>query len=523
MLQDAPSDHHHDQPSTMLSNVQIGSPCHKPSLQSPLEALATAATTSEPLQSPTLPPGSVLPPLGASFQSHTSSRPTSSRISPPLPLDLSRQPEHPLGSFSPGLEQYHHSSSREVRARRLSDIADGTSRTLPPLRRSLPNENEQIGRTLPNGLFRDGIKGWAHGETVAQLQQPEGVSPKEDVQLEKALDDASSDQGKSPTQHSDRPQYSPITDTTPMNPIEVEVKAEVIETSSDFLRGGPQLPQQGGLSIASAQPNEPMESALPRISDLRNDYQPSLDGAETLLRSPSANPKPAPSRKRPAPKSKVEKKGTASTVKPAAKRRKIEASSADGTPSVQRSGTPASSRASKTPAPKNRKQESVTPARSSSVTNPQDDDEDDEDLELFCICRKPDDHTWMIACDGPCEDWFHGRCVGMNERDGNLIDKYICGSFVFFTTITCLASFPFTLFIHSHPFRLFSLFERLVLLTHRDHISSFKYWTFIVSLLILSFSLAQLFACSRSFSSRFPVIGTLHIHSSNSHISITRL
>lgn len=32
----------------------------------------------------------------------------------------------------------------------------------------------------------------------------------------------------------------------------------------------------------------------------------------------------------------------------------------------------------------------------------------------------------MIACDGPCEEWFHGRCVGIRERDGELIDKYIC-------------------------------------------------------------------------------------------------
>jgi hypothetical protein len=46
--------------------------------------------------------------------------------------------------------------------------------------------------------------------------------------------------------------------------------------------------------------------------------------------------------------------------------------------------------------------------------------------EVFCICRKGDNHTWMIGCDGGCEDWFHGKCVNIEERDGDLIDKYLC-------------------------------------------------------------------------------------------------
>ena len=32
----------------------------------------------------------------------------------------------------------------------------------------------------------------------------------------------------------------------------------------------------------------------------------------------------------------------------------------------------------------------------------------------------------MIACDGGCEEWYHGNCVNIRERDGELIDKYIC-------------------------------------------------------------------------------------------------
>jgi len=36
----------------------------------------------------------------------------------------------------------------------------------------------------------------------------------------------------------------------------------------------------------------------------------------------------------------------------------------------------------------------------------------------------------MIACDGGCDEWFHGNCVNIKERDGELIDKYICPSCV---------------------------------------------------------------------------------------------
>ncbi|KAI5285284.1 hypothetical protein KEM54_000691 [Ascosphaera aggregata] len=51
---------------------------------------------------------------------------------------------------------------------------------------------------------------------------------------------------------------------------------------------------------------------------------------------------------------------------------------------------------------------------------------DRQPTDLFCICRTADDHTWMIACDGGCEDWFHGKCVKIDEADSELIDKYIC-------------------------------------------------------------------------------------------------
>ncbi|KAK3372002.1 hypothetical protein B0H63DRAFT_496729 [Podospora didyma] len=44
----------------------------------------------------------------------------------------------------------------------------------------------------------------------------------------------------------------------------------------------------------------------------------------------------------------------------------------------------------------------------------------------YCLCRGPDDHKFMIACDR-CEDWFHGACIGMDKYTGEvLVQKYIC-------------------------------------------------------------------------------------------------
>ncbi|KAF3387209.1 Set1 complex component spp1 [Penicillium rolfsii] len=123
------------------------------------------------------------------------------------------------------------------------------------------------------------------------------------------------------------------------------------------------------------------------------------------------------------------KKGTAK--KPAPKKRKVNDADADSMDG-RRSNTPAS-RPSKGPG---KKQGSVSIAGSPapddvkrrSKEQPGDDEDEDveDENELFCICRRPDNHTWMIGCDGECEDWFHGKCVNIDPRDAELIDKYIC-------------------------------------------------------------------------------------------------
>ncbi|KAI9883681.1 MAG: hypothetical protein M1823_004563 [Watsoniomyces obsoletus] len=89
-----------------------------------------------------------------------------------------------------------------------------------------------------------------------------------------------------------------------------------------------------------------------------------------------------------------------------ARRKRKASTTSSKTPSVQ---------ASRTPAAASRQPSTAAVDRSSPA---------DEDV--FCICRRPDDHKWMIACDGGCNDWFHGACVNVKEKDGPMMDKYVC-------------------------------------------------------------------------------------------------
>lgn len=46
--------------------------------------------------------------------------------------------------------------------------------------------------------------------------------------------------------------------------------------------------------------------------------------------------------------------------------------------------------------------------------------------ELYCICRQPYDETQFYICCDKCQDWFHGRCVGILQCEAENIDEYIC-------------------------------------------------------------------------------------------------
>ncbi|KAK6382676.1 COMPASS (complex proteins associated with Set1p) component [Exophiala oligosperma] len=180
--------------------------------------------------------------------------------------------------------------------------------------------------------------------------------------------------------------------------------------------------------------------------------EPSVAGSRASSTEPFATPAPVAGRKRPAPddsaksSAAAKKKGTAKVKSSTAPNKRSKLSESENSPPARSayrspSATPASTLLKPIPS-KLKKQTSAasvksspTPAssrggsiearsRSSSVADTPGSSNDDG--EIFCICRKGDNHTWMIACDGGCEEWFHGNCVNIRERDGDLIDKYIC-------------------------------------------------------------------------------------------------
>lgn len=43
----------------------------------------------------------------------------------------------------------------------------------------------------------------------------------------------------------------------------------------------------------------------------------------------------------------------------------------------------------------------------------------------YCICNGPDDGTFMIFCD-QCEEWYHGKCIGLTKEKSRSINKFVC-------------------------------------------------------------------------------------------------
>ncbi|EXJ95892.1 hypothetical protein A1O1_01017 [Capronia coronata CBS 617.96] len=209
--------------------------------------------------------------------------------------------------------------------------------------------------------------------------------------------------------------------------------------------------QQDITTIPAPLPTEPAPS--PAAMSLKRES--SVAGSRASSAEPFATPQPVAGRKRPAPEDSskststaAKKKGTAKVKSSVAPHRKSKLSESEQHPSAARSPfrspsaapgsthlkpapsklkhhtSAASVRSSPTPAASSRAGSLEIDSVSSSVADTPTSSNDDG--EVFCICRKGDNHTWMIACDGGCDEWFHGNCVNIRERDGELIDKYIC-------------------------------------------------------------------------------------------------
>ncbi|KAL8772990.1 MAG: hypothetical protein Q9209_002010 [Squamulea sp. 1 TL-2023] len=360
-----------------LPHVKTGSSNEQqPSIKSPLDTLADAATSSAPLLSPTNPINFINIGAYASSNVQSSSRSTSSRITPPLP---SHAPALTSPTFSPGLQQYHHPTGNELRARRASEAAE---LSLPPLRQTIPDQRfPETVQPVEPPLQDDPPTPILPGITAAaNLDHPSTQNQIGEMPMPSQIREASSGSF-----------VAAQTSNVPTTQSEqVEVKTENTDVVPN-LTSSPPLPTY--LPEPSAATKRDSEPSVIPMSDTTAQSPPAATPANDSFQGAMLKPPPASCRKRPA-----SKKGTATTVKPAPKKRKVETAE-----SVEKSspirGTPTSSRASKTPAPRNRKRDSATPQRSSSVAK---NDEDEDEDGVFCICRGPDNHTWMIACDGPC-------------------------------------------------------------------------------------------------------------------------
>ncbi|KAI7580250.1 hypothetical protein KC316_g9055, partial [Hortaea werneckii] len=309
----------------------------------------------------------------------------------------------PVSSHSPTLEQYQ-VASRSPEQRRASLVSSAAPApsgvTLPPL------QNVQERRSSGPGATGEGVhvkEGEDDRTPVLHVnaQHPPSAS---DQPSADAASSAPAKRGPEPT---------PTTST----PIDARRSAQ------------PEGEGQTVKPVASLK----SEHSFPRMqSPLRESSVP-VPSTETAT---DEKPAAAPSKKRPAPT----KKGTATVSKkkkptaaaaaaaaaPANKKRKVDRASE--TPSARKPSTLKATATASSPAPSSIR--SRSPAADGEEEEEDEEFDEDEDVEgsgeFYCICRKPDNGTFMIGCDGTCDDWYHGKCVGVEERDKNLIDAYYC-------------------------------------------------------------------------------------------------
>jgi len=51
--------------------------------------------------------------------------------------------------------------------------------------------------------------------------------------------------------------------------------------------------------------------------------------------------------------------------------------------------------------------------------------EEEDGETIYCICRSADVNRFMIGCDH-CEEWYHGDCINVTEKEAKYIKKFFC-------------------------------------------------------------------------------------------------
>jgi COMPASS component SPP1 len=365
-----------------------------------LTALATlgsgqqyAPVPTRELPSPTA-SSSNAPRRSSSFGSHHDHR---------APIEPSPPIEQPA-VHSPTLDHYHHASHSPEEQKRRQSLLTSPPPVLAPIHglSSALQDQTETSRTSASAT--------PMGHDVSQVAAPAGETAQDSTQQREPAfvrDEPHASQIREPEPAvKDEPSGTPR-EATPIQTAERQHEATGDGIDADTLKA--------------------IEAAKASDLGLRAKRTASVAESVTSL-SESKAAAPAPSKKRPAPSSSsaAKKKGTAKTTKPSNKKRKIEDDD-----SKARSVTPTSRTTTSKSAKKG--SQAGTPALQSSpapedaaYAHDDDDGESSEDHNLYCICKKPDNHKWMIGCDGGCDDWFHGDCVNMKQADEKLVDKFIC-------------------------------------------------------------------------------------------------
>lgn len=365
-------------------------------------------------------------------------------IEPPPSADRSQAPHSPTT-----LEQYHHGSkSPEEQLRRQSIFSEPSSAPkLAPIQSLTGALGEQInGQPLHASAYGQDSSPHIHSASHQLSVGGDNTTLNSIVQSREAgfvCDTPATGQVREPSplknqnkMASDTPQLEAPHQPSPPSHIKTEhspAPASARESGTGTI--SPTLPNGMQLGTPPADDMDPETRKL--VEQLKNEH--GVRAARAARGKPSVESIPAfeppPPKKRVAPKgasAAATKKGVAK--KPPAKKRKVEDNNNAGSPGPamkSNSPTPSAVAAKK----KGNKSKDNTPALGSSSPAMDegmiDDGEEDgasvaSGDDVYCICRKGDDHSWMIACDGGCEDWFHGKCVKIREEDGDLIDRYVC-------------------------------------------------------------------------------------------------
>lgn len=346
------------------------------------------------------------PPTTANFPAALRQDSTLSPVEPSPPTETADQLQ------SSTLLQYHYASgSPPLSSRPSLGMRSSPPPTLPPIR-SVPQSPEEH----------------RHPQLLPSL----GANPEANAHGQYATGQRSEDQAVQAQVSSAQPQWGGAG-------VSASTDAPALDIQQDNDRN-PSLPPKPetipGLSpvhpsVQNPAPDVTLDDKTAETLEIKREdstHTSSRDHSMSRPGTPGSQGKSAArkvaGRKKAAPKrtkAPTGRKAPAKKRAPASGSRSTERSSL-----ARRSDTPASQRASRPPAATTSKQSAVPSASPVPASHGSDEGE-----ELYCICRRPDNHTWMIACDGGCEDWFHGSCVNVKQEDEDLIDKYICEPYPF--------------------------------------------------------------------------------------------